>query len=249
MTKYHHPVIFLDTTDSTNLFAHNLINTNEAVHGMVIQAGYQTKGQGQRNKQWLSTEGLNLTFSIILFPADLAVERHFELNQVFSLGIYDFLKDKGIAEINVKWPNDIMVSGKKIAGILMENTIRGKFINSIIAGVGINVNQQFFEGEYAIEPVSLSTVLCKTLQLPEALQELLTFILFRYDQLASGKTAELNNDYHNTLFKRYQLSNFKSGDEIWSGIINGVSEDGELIVEDETGKLKNHSFGEIKMVF
>ena len=245
---YHHPVIFLDTIDSTNLFAQMLINMNQAVHGTVIQAGSQTNGRGRRNNQWLSENGLNLTFSIILFPADLAVNRHFELNQVFSLGIYDFLNAKGIKAINVKWPNDIMVSGKKIAGILLENTIRGKLITSIVAGIGINVNQEVFEGNYAVGPFSLKLALGKKLKLAETLQELLHFIMFRYEQLSNGKIEELNSDYLSTLFRRNQLSKFISGDVIWNGIISGVSEDGELIVEDETGKLNNYSFGEIKIV-
>lgn len=248
MPLYPHPIIFLDTIDSTNLFAQNLINSGIATHGTVIQAGFQTRGRGQRNNQWLSEGGVNLTFSIILLPNDLTANRHFELNQVFSLGILDYLVSKGVTGLHVKWPNDIMFSDKKLAGILLENTIRGKFITSIVAGIGFNINQESFSGDYALEPVSLKNIIGKPLDLTETLEELLHCIMFRYEQLINGLSEKLRTDYIQNLFKLNQLNKFKLKDEIWNGKIRGVSEDGELIVEDETGKLIHHPFGEIKMV-
>lgn len=245
---FQHPVIFLDTTDSTNLFARELINTNKAEHGTVIQAGSQLNGRGRRNSHWQSTPGLNLTFSIILFPADLSFMRHFELNQTFSLGIYDFLLSKGIQQVKVKWPNDILVSGRKIAGILLENTIRGKLITSIIAGIGININQEVFEGEFTLSPISVKMLLGENYNLETTLQEALHFIMLRYEELSSGKSEKLKKDYLLALFKLHEPCRFKSGDETWNGMICGITEEGELVIEKDSGKLVIHNMDAIQMV-
>ena len=248
MTEYHNPIIYLDTTESTNLFAQEFLKNHEPLHGTVISAGQQLQGRGQRGNQWLSVPGLNLTFSIILFPSKFNVSRHFELNMVFSLGICDYLSAKRVDQFQVKWPNDILVNGNKIAGILLENTIRGELIHTVIAGIGININQVDFIGNYTIEPTSLKRILGITIELKEALPEVLNFIWKRYDQMINQEVELLRKDYHALLYKLNEPCRFTIDNLTWTGLIRGVNQDGQLLIENENGEIKQHPITGIKML-
>ncbi len=247
MTEYQFPIIYLDTTDSTNLFAQDLLRNHEVLHGTVVSASRQLQGRGQRGHQWLSATGLNLTFSIILMPTQLAVNRHFELNMVFSLGISDYLSAIGVNEIKVKWPNDVLVRGKKLAGILLENTIRGETIHTIIAGIGININQEEFDGEYTIQPTSLKQILQKSFDLKTALNDVLKAIWHRYEQLINQKTEILRADYHALLFKLNEPCTFSTEKRNWDGFIRGINKEGQLLIEEKNGMIVPHSITSISM--
>ena len=163
--KSNYDIIWLNSVDSTNDEAKRRIS--ELDNLTVLSALSQTKGRGQRTNTWLSEPGKNLLFSIILKYAPcgeagssdlLSVQAYDQqvISQITSLAVVDLLAAHDI-EARIKWPNDIYVGNKKICGILIENTVLGKWLNTSIIGVGLNVNQRVFDTQL---PNPTSMVLC-----------------------------------------------------------------------------------------
>ena len=109
----------------------------------MVHTNYQKNGRGQRNNEWLSENGKNLTFSFLLEPY-VELSNQFFLHIITSISIFKTLLKINIKNISIKWPNDIYVNDKKIAGILIENLVYRKFIHKSVIGVGLNINQANF---------------------------------------------------------------------------------------------------------
>ena len=142
-------IIGLDTVDSTNRYLRDEADVlwNECAaekRFVVVVAGHQTAGRGQRGNKWCSNAGENLLFSILVRPGEqLRVDKQFSLSQVVALSLHDTMRCYGI-DAKLKWPNDIYVENRKLAGILVELDYSGAFVEQAIIGIGINVNQELF---------------------------------------------------------------------------------------------------------
>lgn len=131
----------LTEVNSTNAFMKQLVqNSDNKTEGLVVNTINQTSGRGQQGNRWESEKGKNLTFSVYLRPNTL-IQNQFIISKVVSLGIIDFLLDMGLTNAEIKWPNDIYCGKHKIAGILIENTVKGNKVCSSVVGIGLNVNQ------------------------------------------------------------------------------------------------------------
>lgn len=104
----------------------------------------QSRGRGQRGNSWSSSAGANLTFSVVLCPGFLETAQQFYLSKAVSLAVCDTVESFGVRP-QVKWPNDIYIDGRKVAGILIENDLAGNFLSRSVVGIGINVNQTEFD--------------------------------------------------------------------------------------------------------
>ena len=140
MEQIGRKIVRLESVDSTNNYTANLIKSGELVHGSVIMAVEQTNGRGQMGAEWLVKPGENLTFSIFLDNVNLSVDNQFFLTRLVSVSLIDFLANFNIPAM-IKWPNDLFVNDKKIAGVLIENNVSGSFIQKSIIGIGLNVNE------------------------------------------------------------------------------------------------------------
>ena len=109
----------------------------------MVSVDYQYAGKGQGDHQWHSRPGENLLMSLLLFPAFLSASDQFYLSRVASLALIDTLKTLKLAPL-IKWPNDILVNRRKLAGILIENGITGNKLSHSIIGIGMNLNQTEF---------------------------------------------------------------------------------------------------------
>src|SRR5680860_150521 len=145
-------IIVLKDVESTNNYANQLILSN-AEEGTVVLAQFQKKGRGQQGNQWESQSGKNLLASIILYPKFLKAGNQFLISKMVSLGLVEYLRHE-VRDVSIKWPNDIYIGNKKIAGILIENAIKGRNLFSTVIGVGLNLNQKNFLSD-APNPVSL----------------------------------------------------------------------------------------------
>ena len=116
--------------------APSYLGSGEFTEGTVIYADHQSAGKGQPGNRWESEKGKNLLFSVILCPQSVSPEDQFLISMSLSLGICDFL-DNHIREAKIKWPNDILARGKKIAGILIEASPDH---GAAVVGIGLNVN-------------------------------------------------------------------------------------------------------------
>ena len=140
-------IIFLPEVDSTNSYATELLKNVNIAEGTVIHTAHQTQGKGQRGNSWEAQIASNLTTSIVLKPSFLELKNQFFLYQITALACYDLMAEllnNSQYDIKIKWPNDILVNKKKIAGILIENVITHSTLNYSVIGIGINVNQLLF---------------------------------------------------------------------------------------------------------
>ena len=132
--------IYVTECLSTNDFLTNLLKRNKIREGDSVVTDYQRKGRGQRNNKWSSEKGSNILFSFLLSP-NLIVSHQFYLHVIISNAIIESLKKINVVG-KIKWPNDIYVNNKKIAGILIESFISGKKVQNSIIGIGVNLNQK-----------------------------------------------------------------------------------------------------------
>ncbi|MDR2854523.1 MAG: biotin--[acetyl-CoA-carboxylase] ligase, partial [Prevotellaceae bacterium] len=166
---------FVEKTASTNLLLQEKLQTELLPSGFVLHTHYQTSGRGQAGNNWETEAGKNLTFSILVRPEDLAANKNFILAQAVAVAIKEVLDAQLPAthseQFKIKWSNDIYWKEQKIAGILIENSLKTNVIQSSIIGVGININQEKFASN-APNPVSL----CQITGQNHDLQRLLTDI-------------------------------------------------------------------------
>jgi BirA family biotin operon repressor/biotin-[acetyl-CoA-carboxylase] ligase len=231
---------------STNEVLQQWIDEKGLKDGLVVITDRQTRGRGQRGNSWESEAGKNLTFSVALHPHQLDAKDHFLMSMTVSLALSDYLQAKlDTGTTKIKWPNDILVNGKKICGILIENSIAGNRIQYSVVGIGLNVNQAYFAAPNA---TSMTLVGGGVYDLQETFDELLTNIERRYLQLRSGQYHELRVDYWSRLFGMGEERWFLSGDDSFAGVITGVDDAGRLVLR--TGSVtKSFEFKEISYLF
>ena len=241
-------IVRLTEVDSTNSYASTLIKTSPKIitDGMVIYADNQTNGRGQRGSIWETMPNENLTFSIVLKP-NLLVNEQFLLSKICALGILDFLTDLGIKNTSIKWPNDIYVGKQKIAGMLLENTLKNSKIEFCVGGIGININQTVFN-EHLQQITSLQLITNKSYNLNQLLNQLLFFIEKRYLQLKAGKLEQINNDYLNHLLGYNTERTYLINNQKFLGVISGVATSGKLQVIHKNNP-QEYDMKEISFVF
>ena len=232
---------FLPVCESTNSEAYQLLNKNEAIEGCTVVAAHQTRGRGQRGNSWEAEPGKNVTLSVILSPSFLAARQQFYLNMAVSLAALDLLREQGLPEAQVKWPNDLFFQDKKLGGILIENSINSYRLQHSIVGIGLNVNQLQFESPSA---TSMARELGRALDVENVTERLLELLEKRYLQLRSGHTGQLRHAYLQALYRYQEVHTYIAGNQRVQGQIVGVDEDGRLAVEVEN-QLRYFSFKEI----
>lgn len=234
--------IWLERVDSTNTYCMKLAEQGEP-EGKVVAAFFQEQGRGQRGNSWDSEVGKNLTFSLLLRPLFLKVEDQFDISKAIALSIYDWLKMNSV-EATIKWPNDIYVGDKKIAGVLIENSFIGPALDVSVIGVGLNLNQTKFSSSL---PNPISMIQLKGVEYrPEiVLRELMVSIQMRYLQLKFGLRDKVSNDYLNSLYRYSVTSKYSDSNGIFNAKIVGIKPTGELILETEQGQQKCYAFKEV----
>ncbi len=237
---------FYRSLDSTNAYASQCLKASDLQEGTVIYTDYQTAGRGHQGNRWESEEGKNLLFSIILYPSFVSPDKQFFISMAISLGIYDFFRNL-LPEEKIKWPNDIYVRNDKIAGILIENSVMGETIESCIAGIGININQEKFSPGIP-NPVSLKMITGKDSDTRICLKEILNYLDIRYKQLLYGNRDLISDEYISLLYRYCELHTYRSEGKTFKGIIKGISETGSLKIEKEDNSVSEFSFKEVDYI-
>lgn len=232
--------LYYPACPSTNAEALRLVNKNKPEEGTVIITDHQTAGRGQRDNHWESEAGLNLTFSVIIYP-ELPVMHQFYLNMIASLAVADTLA-LAYQHVKVKWPNDILFTDKKLCGILIQNNLRINKIQSSVMGIGINVNQTGFSYSKA---TSLALISGKTVRREEILSGLLENLEKRYLQLKNGNFLTLKTNYLQKLYWLYEERWFADEAGEFTGEIVGMDESGQLMIRTAR-ELRKYGIKEVK---
>ncbi len=238
--------IKLDSVDSTNNYAKKLLLEQKPADGTLVFALEQHSGRGQMGNTWQTEAGKNLTASYIFYPDFLAADEQFYLNMAVSLAVKDFCESLLPDEIKIKWPNDIYWHDKKLGGILIENTISGTRLASSVIGIGINLNQTDFD-PHLPNPVSFSQIANKQFELENTLDMLSAYIEKYYLQLRQRHFNFLDKGYTVALYRFQQTYEFKKGEQLIRGEIEGVAKDGRLILNSQ-GKHLRFAFKEIEYI-
>lgn len=238
-----HIEYLMETTSTNDVAAEERFES-----GDIVIAEYQTKGRGQRGHSWHSKTGENLTFTLVLKPEDMLVDKQFYISKMIPLALVrTFARFDIRAEI--KWTNDVYVGDRKIVGILIENDIMGDRITKSIAGIGINVNQKTFDPALP-NPVSMSVITGKKYDRAQVLDCFITEVSILLDKLKSRKFDELDAEYHCNLYRRKGSYPFADPDgQLFNASIERVHETGELILRHESsGEVKSYLFTEVEFV-
>ena len=239
-----YPFIELLKVESTNNYAMRLIHEGMAQHGTVVFAHEQTKGKGQRNKQWISAPNQNLMFSLIIEPFGLNSSQVFLLSMTVANAVYAFFSKYASDQTKIKWPNDVYWCDRKAGGILIENVIQGKNWKQAIIGIGININQTDF-GEFN-KAVSLKMITGKEYDTVGLAKELLIFLNKSFGALAQNPTSVVEL-YHQNLYRLNETIAFKKDQKIREGLVKGVNNQGQLLIQ--SGKEEQRfNVGEIEWV-
>ena len=245
----------IDKNKLTFLYYEELTSTNDKLLSIasqstpftVVYTQNQTKGKGYGGNKWSGKPWENLTFSFLLSFDLNELQNVLKINFWVITQLHAFIHsmiDKK-NELKIKWPNDLILNKKKIAGILIENKILGNRINCVI-GIGLNVNQQDFP-----ELPNASSLLNeteKTYNLEKLLADVMNHFLDRFSLLTS--TEEGLIDYFNHhLFMKNQVACFQKNEQIFNGIIQQVSVDGELYVQMENDSIEIFKHKEVILLF
>ena len=239
--------IKLDSATSTNNFAYNLLKSGKIKEGTVVTALHQSKGQGQMGLKWESEHGKNILMSIVLSP-DILLKNQFHLNICISLALHDFAKKYFKKEPKIKWPNDLLVDRKKLAGILIKNIVKSSTIKDAIVGIGLNVNQIKFK-KYSLQATSMKKLLNKEFDIEELQKELLDCIELRYLQLKRKEFVKIHEEYVAVLYDFNQWRYYEIEGGKIKAKITGIDEIGMLLLEMENGKTKAFALKEISFLF
>ena len=234
-----------DCLDSTSIRLKQLIATSAKPLDafFTITAGKQERGRGRQTKSWESEPEKNLLMSVLLYPK-YAPQQQFYVCRSISLAVVEFLsKQIRIENVSIKWPNDIYVGNKKIAGILIEHFLQGNKINYSIAGVGLNVNQGVFS-ENLPNPTSIFLETNKEFSPFFCMEELMKNI----KELSKTDFAALEETYEQFLYKKNEYASFlipKISTSPIDAKIKGVTENGLLRISDKDDNLIFCSLDEV----
>lgn len=234
-------IYYIEHTTSTN----DEIRNPKYGHMDVVWAEYQSAGRGQRGHSWHSTEGQNITFSLLLTPTFLPVTEQFLLSEIVALSLVRTLAEYGI-ECRIKWTNDIYAKDNKIVGILIEHALAGDCLARTIVGIGLNVNQESFPSDLP-NPTSMFVERGVKFDRREVLERIVAHLEELYRELEAGNKEMIERLYVDTMYHLGEPHTYAyPNGERFTATIRGVRHSGELCLEHEDGVVREYAFKEVE---
>ena len=239
------PVHFVRETDSTNRWAKDLAKQG-APHGTLCVADFQSAGRGRLGRQWTAPPGSSVMFSLLLRPG-LKPEKAPALTLVMGLSVALAIKAFGYL-VSIKWPNDVVINGKKICGILTEMETMGNEIGYVVIGTGINVDIRSFPPETQDKATSLALEGDAVPDRNQVLSKVLgefekNFELYEKRQ----DLSMLQESYEALLANRDQPVRVLGKDASFEGICLGINESGALKIRTASGEIRFVNSGEVSV--
>ncbi len=234
--------IYCDEVDSTN----SLLLTSKEFnnHGTVILAEHQKHGRGRKNREWFSNSGQNLTFSILL-KGEFEQTRVNLINLGAAVSVAQALENLFQLNVELKWPNDVLIQKKKLCGILLESTSKGDKLNKIVVGIGINVNQPNFPGKFDIPPTSIR----KEFHEEVSRERLLSEILNNFEkiiELSENNPSKILDDWRSRCKMIGEKVKVVEGDQAKFGIFQDIDTDGFMLLKVGEKLVKIH-YGDVSI--
>lgn len=224
--------IFLPEVDSTNNYVAKLLLEGELRHGTVILADIQTAGRGQRGNVWQSGSGKQFTASYFLQTAFLSVHQAAYLNKAVAVAVAEAVSAFIPNGVRLKWPNDVLVSNKKLGGILIEGNVKATCLEYVIVGIGINLEHEdhlpsstsFEDQGMMVSAYAFLEVLNGKLQ-------------FQFELLQRFAFQEIQESYLLNLWRLNELQSLERADgSLFYGKIIDVDSEGSVVIESEKGE-------------
>jgi len=241
-------IIKLDAINSTNDYLKRLLQQQFVENFTIVTAENQTNGRGQMGSEWKIESGKNLTFSVLVKDLLLDINQIFHLNVAVAVSLIETLSFFEIKNFAIKWPNDILAEGKKIGGVLIENSIKSDGEIVSIIGIGLNVNQKQFENL----PRASSMSVLKNIDFEKEviLISIVENLKRNISLIRNKNTSEIWEKYHSNLYKKGIPMPFenKNGTK-FMGIIRGVDKSGKLEITLEDDTVKAFDIKEVSLLY
>lgn len=264
MLQYHH----FKQLDSTNAYLQRRQSKTD-IRNWVVSTDEQTAGKGMGSNQWESEVGKNLTFSLALDMGFLPAERQFLLSEAVPLGIIEVIDkvlsdsfegmsfpaevvrmesmpSKSAEKLHIKWPNDIFYENRKLAGILINSTIKANMMDVSIIGIGLNVNQMQFQ-DWPTHPISMKQITGKEYDLQLLLEQVTESIINKVEILKTNPTA-IEQEYLKRLFRYRTWADYEVAGKVLQLYMEGIDEFGRLLLKDKENQTLCFDIKEIKFL-
>ncbi len=242
----NYSVLYKEEVDSTNIWA-KAVAQQGGPEGTVLLADAQTAGKGRKGRTWVSSPSHSIYMSLILRP-DILPEKASMLTLVMGLSVTQVCRNLLDLDAKIKWPNDVVISGKKVCGILTEMCMQGSAIDYVVAGIGINVNTKEFPEEIRHMATSLSIEAGREIQREEIIKALFWQISSNYEKfLKAGNLEILVEAYNKVLINKDREIRVLDPKGEYRGIAAGINAKGELLVTKEDGSCVEVYAGEVSV--
>ncbi len=233
--------------DSTNAEMLRRLKEEALPEGKLILADQQLQGKGQRGAAWESEEGKDLTFSVLLRPKQLFPEEQFDLSRAVTLGIAEavmYLHPASNDKIRIKWPNDILLDGEKLAGVLIENSVQGGRIVNAVVGIGFDLKRT--DREEWIGHTSLESATGLSVGREDMLERLCKSLERRYFQLNEGDLKGIRENFNERCYLLGDWAHFTNEEGDLIARIREVDPSGRLVLEGKNGEELRYSVKELR---
>ncbi len=227
----------IDSTNSYLLAKENNININ----GTVLLAEKQLSGKGRFGRTWISNKGQNLTFSILITDKKILKKNLTLLNFISSLAVALSIENLLQLKVELKWPNDVLINKKKTAGILIQSVSSGNNLEKLVIGIGINVNQNKFTGNFNFPPTSLKNELKQNVNRERFLAE----VLNNFEEILKHPGNVLNEWRERCHMIGDKICIIENNTKKY-GIFDDIDESGCLLLKQDD-KIEKIHFGEVSL--
>ncbi|MBQ8617005.1 MAG: biotin--[Clostridia bacterium] len=225
-------IVYFEETDSTNRQARMLAREG-ARHGTLVIADTQSAGRGRRGRGWISPVGEGIFMSLILRPQTPPSEVA-KLSLTLALAVSRAIERETGLDARIKWPNDIVIGGRKVCGLLLEMDATAEKVDSIVAGVGINVHQRVFDEEIAHTASSLDLLAGGRV----SRSAIIRAFLEEFERAMALSDEEMMDAYRArsaTIGQKVQVISLSG---TYAGMAQGITESGSLLVETDEGEVR-----------
>ena len=230
-------------------------STNDEIMRSDDRAGYeriflfaarQTAGRGQRGNKWESESGKNITFSLYFRPEGVKADEQFAISMAVAVVMTKIIRPY-VGRAKVKWPNDIYVGDKKIAGILIENRLKGNQLSECVVGIGLNVNQTRFRSD-APNPVSIKQITDVEVDLHRLERRIVRMFGKMIDSRQYVLTPWLKREYMSRLYRHVGYHRYADDAGEFEARIIDVEPSGQIVLKDLQRRIRSYAFKEVRAI-